>query len=88
MTAIDPVNRSVQDAIEQLIVDYAHLPVGVVLRTATAAVRSMKIFGDLDGDQGTVAYLIARQELDALAADFPDGAYPDPAKAPPPRSAR
>ena len=66
MTATDPVNRSVQDAIEQLIVDYPHLPVGVVIRTTTAAARAVNLLGDVDGAHGTVAYLIARQQLEGM----------------------
>ncbi len=88
MTVPDPLSRSVRDAIEQLIVDYPDLPVGVVVRTATAAVRSVQLFGDLGGDQATVVYLIARQELDLAAADMREMAGADAAESPQPRSAR
>ncbi len=89
MTTTDPVGRSVQDAIEQLIVDYPHLPVGVVIRTATAAVRSVTDSSDLDGDPGTVAYLIARQQLESITADVVvEGGYGDTRRGAAPRSRR
>ena len=78
MTAACPVDRDAQHTIEQLIFDYPDLPVTVVVRTATAAVRSVRMFGDLDGDHRGVAYLTARQELDFMTRDIREVLRPGP----------